>query len=685
MKTYTMTNSSLSKSIKTLLWGNSVALAWTWGIGLFFAVQVAVQFGFDALVKFATIDAIGLTLFGVVNDQIANKYNSAEEFEASFINKAENFKFGLLFYQFLAISLTLYCCMKYVTLPLGILSILVAGVFIGATIFLGEEFSISKIKFSHAGFGIIILASLLVLINSELFASESIFKAALSSNLSGLKAELDISHGFLTWIEQAQNYTPLYSFKSPVYYWSFGIPLVVGFLCGPWLDLQNWQRVVQIRKEGLSCTPAYIIAGIIFWTILIIDGSLAISCFQYARENLPSITQSLSSLDPNSFFYSVKNIITVTLASSENFEHLLGFYMIFVGLAALATFDSAYIAYKWYTQSLIKDNNNIIFSFVPPWLIASPIPGFFACIVTATVTMHFSEFGKFISQFDSSLEKFFRIELEYYLAFYAAFFIIYAVSLYRNMQDTKAGKSFSALKLFSIALSSIAIFGIGYFTENTIVMAVGSLLPFIYGWFTVSKEEGYKPELSSKKPDAPQLTGGSERLLESNEFRSAEVLSAATGFLPKGAKATELKGCYLNDGWFCHQFIPTYQDTNSVGNVYFAMYLLWVGKTRELFFAHVMPGFDPNNTDYYILTRNIEHKFQKEIREFDEVTICVRVSDFNRKFVTMEHQILDKEGATVGKGKQTLMFVDSEKYGLVDIPAIVKNSFIPFVKIETSK
>lgn len=676
-----MADSKFQKSLKTILWGNSVALAWTWGIGLFFSVQVAIQFGFDALIKFATIDAVGLTLFGVINDQIANKYKTAEAFEASFLAKAKNFKFGLLFYQFLAISLTLYVCMKYVTLPIGILSILVAGVFIGATIFLGEEFSISRIKYSHAAFGMVILASLLVLINSDLFNSESIFKAALSSNHGGLKAELDFSHGFLTWIEQAQNYVPLYTFKSPVYYWAFGVPLVVGFLCGPWLDLQNWQRVIQIRKEGLSCTSAYIIAGVIFWTILVIDGSIAIACYQYARENLNQVVESLSSLDPHSFFYSVKNIITLTFSSEPKFEILLGFYMIFVGVSALATFDSGYIAYKWYADSLLKDSKSIILSFVPSWLIGSPILGFFACIVTATVTMHFSEFGKFISQFDSSLEKFFRIELEYYLAFFAAFFVIYAVCLYRNMNDEKHTKIFSALKLFSTALSSIAIFGIGYFSENTLVMAAGSLLPFLYGWYTVSKEEDYQTSPSAAKPSAPQLTGGGAKTLDtSEEFKGIEVISVPGAGLPTGATPVNIKGCYIQDGWFCHQFIPTYQDTNSVGNVYFAMYLMWVGKTRELFFSHAMPGFDPNDTEFFILTRNIEHKFQKEIKEFDEATICIRIADFNRKFVTMEHKIMDKDGGLIGKGKQTLMFVDSANYGLIDIPAEVNNAFIGFVK-----
>ena len=130
---------------KTSLWGISVALAWTWGIGLFFAVQSAIQFGITGLIAFASINAFGLTMFGVVNGFIAKKYKSPQAYETGFLARAANFRFAFLIYQFLALTLTLFAILKYVTLPLGVLSILVCVVFIGATIFLGEEFDIRRI------------------------------------------------------------------------------------------------------------------------------------------------------------------------------------------------------------------------------------------------------------------------------------------------------------------------------------------------------------------------------------------------------------------------------------------------------------------------------------------------------------------------------------------------------------
>lgn len=673
-------NNLLVNSWQTLLWGNSVALAWTWGIGLFFSVQVAIQFGFDALVKFATIDAAGLALFGVVNAWIARKYGSAEAFEQGFLTKARNFKFALLFYQFVAITLTIFCCLKYVTLPLGVLSILVAGVFIGAVIFLGEEFDITRIKYSHAVYSLVIFSAFAVFLNSSLFSEGFLLSAVWNSNQEGLSAELAINKGFITWLEQANSFVPLYKFGSHASHLAFWIPLVIGFLCGPWLDIQHWQRAVQIKKEGLSLGASYLVGGGIFWVIMMVDGMLALACYNQGIENIPEFQALLSNIDSSSLLYSVKKTITLVLSSQTAFHYLLGFYLLFIALSALSTFDSGYIAYKWYAKDLIKDTKSLIFSFVPERAITSPILLFFLSIVTAMVSLHFSELGKFIARFDASLEKFFRIELEYYLVFYAAYFVIYAVAFYRNMQNAREEKQFSALKLFATALSAIAVFGIGYFSENTIVMACGSLVPFIYGWFTVANSSEIKPEIVTSVE--PKLIPPSAQTVSRTEFYGQ---SSNLAGLPEGASPTAIKGCYIKDGWFVHQFIPTYQDTNSVGNVYFAMYLMWVGKTRELFFNYAIPGFDPKTSSYLILTRGIEHKFQKEIKEFDEVTIQIRIADYNRKFVTLEHRILTKDGELVGKGKQGLMFVDSKNYALIDLPHEVQEAFLPFVDMAVVK
>ncbi|MFQ3670937.1 MAG: acyl-CoA thioesterase, partial [Verrucomicrobiia bacterium] len=140
----------------------------------------------------------------------------------------------------------------------------------------------------------------------------------------------------------------------------------------------------------------------------------------------------------------------------------------------------------------------------------------------------------------------------------------------------------------------------------------------------------------------------------------------------------ENMGEYIEGKWFVHTFRATYADTNSTGNVYFGMYAMWVGKARELFFHHAMPEFDLRKTSFYILTRSFEHKFIRESREFEKIKVKIRVADFNRKFVTLEHEIFDSANQILGRGKQSLLFVSSKDYSLLDIPQEVHIGFMPY-------
>lgn len=631
----------ISRAFKTTCWGVSVAMAWTWGIGLFFSVQIAIQFGIKGLLLFATINALGLTLFGVINNYIARRYSSPQAFEAAFLQKAKRFKFPFLFYQFLAITLTLFAVLKYLTLPMQILSFLVCVMFVGATIFLGEEFKINRIKYSHLVMFLGVFFSMGILLFHTFGKQFTIDTNALSRELI--------------------------TFANPVLYSAYFIPVLVGFFLGPWLDLQHWQRVIEINKEGLSSAKSYIVGGLVFWSILISHGVLAIAIFD-----------ANSTGEPLGLFSHVKDTITKHFYSSPDLLPLLGFYAAFVCLAALATFDSGYLAFKWYLNSLFKDSKSIVFSIIPERLVASPIPWFIASVVAAVSTLHFSVLGKFVSKFDQSLERFFWFELEYYMAFYATFFVMYAVTLIRNVCNQKKDLDFPFLKLLATGLCSLSIFGIGYFGQAPLIMAIGSVIPLIYGIFAIDTgtEAAINPEIIV---EATAETNGAHKIAQNPTTYAAAPSSYG---LPEGAEPAVVPGCYVKDKWFVHSFTATYQDTNSVGNIYFGMYGMWVGKTRELFFLHTMPDFDLTNTDFFILTRSYEHKFIREAKEFEQVSVHIRIKDYNRKFVTLEHKVTNGDGDVLGKGSQSLMFVNSDDYGLIDIPDKAYKAYLPFIPTE---
>ena len=92
-----------------------------------------------------------------------------------------------------------------------------------------------------------------------------------------------------------------------------------------------------------------------------------------------------------------------------------------------------------------------------------------------------------------------------------------------------------------------------------------------------------------------------------------------------------------------------------------------------------MPSFDMKETPFYIVTRSFTHKFIRKAKEFDQVVVRLRIGKFNRKFVSLEHKLFDGADRLLGEGKQILMFVHSDDYGLIDIPSDVVAAFTPHV------
>jgi len=223
----------------------------------------------------------------------------------------------------------------------------------------------------------------------------------------------------------------------------------------------------------------------------------------------------------------------------------------------------------------------------------------------------------------------------------------------------------------------VVIFSYGYFLRSPFFQILGSLLPLGYVIWLLIKPRSSEEFLSDKEElEAPV---DEENRSAGGVINPPGEALAATHVIPTAAEITAFAhnlGGHFEGKWFVHSFVATYGDTNSVGNVYFGMYAMWVGKTRELFFNRLMPKFNLKNTPYYILTRSFEHKFVRETREFETVSVKIRVAGYNRKFATLEHEIFDSAGHILGRGKQTLLFVSSSTYKMLDIPSDVYSAFI---------
>ncbi len=597
-----------------------------WGLGLFFSVQFSLQYGLFGLLTFAIPNALGLMVFGGLTQLIARRAgNGPDALGSFFANWSRPYRLIFFLYQILAITLTIFALVRYAWQPLGLqpaglyLLLTVLVILAAATLF-GEEFDIRRIKYSHGVLGVIALGAVGILV-SQL------------GSVGGNQPMLAGRNPFLG-----------------MNFWGYAIPICVGLTLGPWLDLQQWQRAIQIQREGKSPLLSYLFGGGLFFVLLLAHGSLAL--WVGGQPGAALMREGIDGLS-----YGEDAVTRFFWAAASAHPWAFGSYLVILCIMALTTLDSGYIALRWYLSKSGGAGRPFPLTLLPEAILGSPLP---ALIFSGLFTL---------------LAVVLKLELEYFMIFYATFFVGYAGLALLRAFHTGQGNALPQVKMFCVGSVAVVIFAYGYFLANPLGMILGSILPVGYvGWLLVKPGAGH------------EFIGGVEELEDTVGGPAGELAGREEKIEPgrvvpfpqaEGAVPTDLFG-HFEGKWFVHTFVATYADTNSVGNVYFGMYAMWVGKTRELFFNRCLPKFNLKTTPYYILTRSFEHKFTRETREFERVSVKIKVGEYNRKFVTLEHQIFDSSGNQLGKGKQQLIFVSSGDYKLLDIPDEVYEAFVAY-------
>lgn len=81
---------------------------------------------------------------------------------------------------------------------------------------------------------------------------------------------------------------------------------------------------------------------------------------------------------------------------------------------------------------------------------------------------------------------------------------------------------------------------------------------------------------------------------------------------------------------FVYRHVVSFEETNLVGNVYFARHVAWQGRCREMFLHQHAPGtLDDLMRDLRLITIRTTCDYYEELVAFDEVVIEMRL-DFMR-------------------------------------------------------
>jgi acyl-CoA thioesterase FadM len=578
-------------NFRSLVWAPTISLSWFWGLGFFYSIHVTLTYGWLGFLGFALPNALGLGLFGwVVGRAKLTPDALVRSFEGPYGG-------AFLLFQLAAAAITIFGFVAYFWTPMfGVGASLGAALFLLWACAIGHGLTLTAIKGLHVA----------------LLAVGVIAAALLLSALSGTKEAWSV---------------PLASFDSRFY--GLVIPTLVGFLLGPWLDIQQWQRAAAIQREGGSIRVAYAAGALLFFGLLSINALLAAAAGKVgiiiSADGLPGAEGAIAFASGH---------------LEDGLRWIGGAYAVWAALALGTTIDSSYNATRWFLRTKQSRSVSAILALIPSGVASSPL-----WLIAGAAAIAAAAYGA-------------NLSLMYLMLPFATLFIGSAGCLVGEVLGGK--RLYDPILCFLIGSGAAIIFVLGYVQPIPLFLTFASLialigaLPSIIGLFR------------------PQQSPGTA--VQTVVDDAAGAPSVLIPLLPPEAVASQ----GFDGQWFVMQLMPTYDDTNSVGNIYFANYVRWVGKARELFFNVCMPLFDLKTTQYYVLTRSFTHDFRMEAKEFEAITVRIRISGHNRKFVTLDHEVFSSARGMLGRGQQTLMFVNTENNRPLDIPGDIIRGFLPY-------
>lgn len=129
-----------------------------------------------------------------------------------------------------------------------------------------------------------------------------------------------------------------------------------------------------------------------------------------------------------------------------------------------------------------------------------------------------------------------------------------------------------------------------------------------------------------------------------------------------------------------YQHIVSFEETNLVGNVYYANHVRWQGRCREMFLKdHAPEVLAELSQGLALATVRVSCEYYSELYAFDKVAIRMRLGALTQNRITMLFEywrITDLGEALVAKGEQQTasMRREGEKIVPTPVPTALKEA-----------
>ena len=117
-----------------------------------------------------------------------------------------------------------------------------------------------------------------------------------------------------------------------------------------------------------------------------------------------------------------------------------------------------------------------------------------------------------------------------------------------------------------------------------------------------------------------------------------------------------------------YRHVVGFEETNLVGNVYYANHVRWQGRCREMFLRDRAPDvIEALKHGLALVTTRVSCEFMTELVAFDEVVLRMRLGQLTQNRITMNFEYWRGE-ELVARGEQQVACMQREGEQVIPVP-----------------
>jgi len=121
-----------------------------------------------------------------------------------------------------------------------------------------------------------------------------------------------------------------------------------------------------------------------------------------------------------------------------------------------------------------------------------------------------------------------------------------------------------------------------------------------------------------------------------------------------------------------YRHVVGFEETNLVGNVYYANHVRWQGRCREMFLRDRAPSvLEAFKRGLALVTTRVSCEFMAELVAFDEIILRMRLGELRQNRITMNFEYWRHTPAgeeLVARGEQQVACMQREGEQVVPVP-----------------